>query len=266
MTTPSPTSAATAQSIDYGDLHRDLLEKLLSLNVHAFCQCLALLLERLGYEDVQLAGRTEWRGRNHSGGYELSATLPVPPGKRRILIQAKQYPPERLLFQRAIDELRGTCLRVGASEAVLVTTSGFSASLRRDLLASALLAPVRLLDGRELLEQMIVHRIGIWEEPSTGPNEPAKRGIDTAFFDELEQTFPGGGRPQQEAAQLVLTLSLRPSARATKKVALPRRPRTNMAVETRHERGGMQPVFPGSSVIQRPSNIPRGQKPSARRG
>ncbi len=182
-----------------------LRERLLSLGYHAFLHCMADLLTALGYEDVQLSGRTNWKGRNAHGGYDLMALLPSPPGRRRVIAQVKQYPPERLLFQRSIDELRGACLRTGASEAMLITTSGFSPTLRPPLLASTPLAPVRLIDGEGLIGLLIRHGIGVKEAP-----HPC---LDTAYFERLQSHFPGSGRPLYDTCSFLVTLSLpRPAA------------------------------------------------------
>ena len=82
-------------------------------------------MAKLGYQDVRLAGRTHWKGRSPQGGYDLVATLPAgvgsrTNGRRRVIVQVKQD--HTLPVQQSIiDALRGTCLRVGASEAVLIT-------------------------------------------------------------------------------------------------------------------------------------------------
>ena len=104
--------------------HR-LRRRLLALSYHAFARCLCLLLARLGYEDARPAGRTRWKGHNREGGYDIEAWLPVGITRRRVVVQAKQFD-ARPVFQRSVDELRGTCLRAGAAEALLITTSAFS--------------------------------------------------------------------------------------------------------------------------------------------
>lgn len=71
-------------------LRRQLRRRLLTLSYHAFAQCLCLLLTQLGYQDVQVAGRKDWKGRNREGGYDIQAALPAGLGQRRVIIQAKQ--------------------------------------------------------------------------------------------------------------------------------------------------------------------------------
>lgn len=169
-----------------------LRRRLLALNYHAFARCLCLLLTRLGYEDVRLAGRTGWKGRNREGGYDIEATLPAGVGQRRVVVQAKQY--DGLpLFQRSVDELRGACVRSGADEALLITTSTFSPVVDR-VSARSQVAPVRLVDGEEMLGLMLAHRVGVWEQPGESPDLPHILGIDDAFFEELSRDLAGGAQ------------------------------------------------------------------------
>ena len=183
----------------------------------------------MGYQNVKLSGRTNWVGRNADGGYDLVADLPVPGGTRRVIIQAKQYTPERHIFRRTVDELRGVCLRAGASEALLITTSAFSDTLDPRRFSSAPLLPVRLVDGAELTELMAQHRVGVWEEPPASVDVPAGRGVDEAFFTSLEASYRGNARSSAEE-QLCLEFSLtitprcsRTYSRKTKNAALPQR-------------------------------------------
>lgn len=90
-----------------GEPIRDRLRRrLLALNYHAFAHCLCLLLTRIGYEEVQVAGRTRWKGRNCEGGYDIEASLPAGVGRRRIIIQVKQF--DALpVFQRSVERCTG---------------------------------------------------------------------------------------------------------------------------------------------------------------
>ncbi len=180
--------------------------RLLDLDFPAFALCVCRLLEALGYQDVHLAGRREWKGYNKpgGGGYDLEATLPgsLLPGSllpsslssRRVIAQIKQFDGLHV-HQRSVDELRGTCLRVGAAEALLITTSAFSkvarAGVAAPLSAGSPFAPVRLMDGNELIALLIHYRLGIKEcrtsTRKTGDeNRVGKQWeIDEPFFAEL---------------------------------------------------------------------------------
>src|ERR1700682_2633083 len=110
-------------------LRRELIEELLSLNFHAYLQTIALLLSRMGYEDVRLAARTGFVGRNRDGGVDIRALRSVHDGRRPVGIQVKQYDPKRLVYRRTLNELRGVVLSEHAAEGVLLTTGGFSQSV-----------------------------------------------------------------------------------------------------------------------------------------
>jgi hypothetical protein len=196
-------------------LEKDLTDRLLSLNFHAFLRCIGILLEHIGYTDVQLAGRTGWVGRNRDGGCDLTALVPsIGGGGRRVIVQAKQFTPDGRIYRRQVDELRGVCLRAGASEAILVTTGAFSETLDVIHLASLPLLPVRLIDGRQLTYLMAVFRVGVWEEAPEAPHLPARRGIDEEFFRQLEDAFEGVARPaEEERIRLDFTLTISPRKR-----------------------------------------------------
>jgi hypothetical protein len=150
-----------------------LRRRLLALDYPAFARCVCILLEALGYEAARPAGRQEWKGYNRpgGGGYDLEALLPGGVAPRRVVAQIKQYD-ALAVHQRSVDELRGACLRAGATEALLVTTSAFSEVVRRHALApdplGASVAPVRLIDGEELLALLIRHGVGVREQTRSG--------------------------------------------------------------------------------------------------
>jgi restriction endonuclease Mrr len=198
-------------------LENDLRERLLALNYHAFLQAVVPLLIRMGYENPALSGRTGWVGRNRDGGFDLMAHLPVPGGARRVIVQAKQYGAERPIYRRTIDELRGVALRAQAAEALLITTSQFSPSVDLHRYASTAIAPVRLIDGAELVRLMMKHKVGVRSSRREGT------AADARFFKALETRFAGVARPADED-RVVVTLRFASSPRrGSKKAALPRR-------------------------------------------
>ena len=170
-------------------LRAHLRRQLLTLNYHAFVQCVCLLLNAHGYEGAQPAGRTNWKGRNQGGGYDIEAFLSAGVGRRRVIVQAKQF--DRLaIFQRSVDELRGTCLRAGAHEALLITTSTFSPIVRQNAVTGGpQIAPVRLIDGEALLDLMLRHRIGVREEARATKNGTRSLHLDQAFFAEIAHRY-----------------------------------------------------------------------------
>jgi hypothetical protein len=216
-------------------LQHDLTEHLLALDFQAFQNAITELLTRMGYRGVVPSGRTTWVGRNADGGYDLMAEHPMPGGSRRVIVQVKQFRPEQRIFRRTIDELRGVALRTGAAEAILITTSSFSGSVNVQRYVSAVVAPVRLIDGAELAQLMTEHSVGVRHaKPRTGQTAPtsAHRGtvsetVSARHFAEGEEPSNTPSHDQQNTVCLVqlriVTCSRKSTRGNTKKTALPRR-------------------------------------------
>ena len=184
-----------------GTIADQLRQRLLALEYPAFARCLCVLLEALGYEEAKPAGRQEWKGYNRpgGGGYDLEAVLPGGLSPRLTVAQIKQFDGLNV-HQRSVDELRGACLRRGAAEAVLITTSAFSQVVRKHaaerVASGTLVAPVRLIDGKELLGLLIQHRLGVrevnrWERAH---GVAYRLEVDEAFFLDMYASKAGGGR------------------------------------------------------------------------
>ena len=174
----------TIQSPADRSLRRDLLGRLRALPYRALLLLVAQLLERQGSQNVQFAGRNGFVGRNQGGGWDLEATLPPhqifassQPGVRS-LIQVKQFD-DLIVQQRSIDELRGCCLRAGAGQGLLVTTSRFSPVAVRAAAASAL-APIALINGEDLLDLLAQQGMGVIRAMS------GQLHLDPEFFQSLE--------------------------------------------------------------------------------
>jgi hypothetical protein len=195
------------------ELRDALLSRLRALPFDAFVRCAALLLARMGYREVRPAGRTSFRGRNQhasgggGAGYDLSASLPAPAGSKRratALVALKRYGPASPVYQRQVDELRGACLRVGAAEALLLTTGPLSPAIRhRDALPSAPLAPVRLIDGEEFAALLAAHGVGVarvaqGQDGGSGARPGA--ALDDAFFRRLMAGGAGAARRAPDRA------------------------------------------------------------------
>jgi restriction endonuclease Mrr len=145
----------------------DVIEHLIHLPFLVYARLIGLLLERLGYQNVQLAGRMNQRGRNKDGGADLIASLPGGVASRKVVIQVKQFDGRNRIFQKHLDELRGVALRHKASEAVLVTTGEISPAI--DVFAlDDLPVPVRLIRQDALLRLLKQHEIPIPKEKHKG--------------------------------------------------------------------------------------------------
>lgn len=206
-----------------GSIADQLRQHLLALDYPAFARCVCVLLDVLGYEEARQSGRQEWKGYNRpgGGGYDLEATLAGGLVPRRVVVQIKQYDTLNV-YQRNVDELLGACLRSGAAEAILVTTSSFSKVVQRARSAisdaatveapNGWIAPVRLIDGRELLGLMIRHRLGVRETNKGGTQRLA---IDETFFGAIAAKKVSGSKGTALSSTFATTLG---------KPAFPRNP------------------------------------------
>ena len=174
-----------------------LRQRLLELPFDAYLKVIALLLARLGYKDVQLAGRTDWKGRNRGGGYDLVASIGGELSSRRVVAQVKQFDADSRVFQRQADELRGVAIRSGAAEALLITSGPLSASIDQEGLALPL-APVRVIGGDQLVELLTSHQIGV----------TTNGGLDEALFKRLEQEAVGNRQSDCLGAKSELLLTV----------------------------------------------------------
>ena len=174
-----------------------LQQRLLELPFDAYLKVIALLLTKLGYKDVQLAGRMDWKGRNRGGGFDLIARIGGELSSRTVVAQVKQFDSGSRVFQRQADELRGVAIRSGAAEALLITSGPLSASIDQEGLALPL-APVRVIGGDLLVELLISHQIGV-----------TPRGtLDEDLFKRLEQEAVGNRQSDCLGAKSELHLTV----------------------------------------------------------
>jgi Restriction endonuclease len=216
----NPTMSKSQNSKNESSLHRRapvlqqeyvLWEWLLSTSFHAYARLVAKLLEALGYEHVELAGRVDWKGRNRDGGVDILASLPGGVAPRRIAIQLKQFHGDTYLYQRHIDELRGVALRLKASEALLISTGPLSPSVNVFALDD-LPVPVRVIHGETLIRLLAQHRIGVTEAA-----EP-----DREFLKQLGDASPGNSPADYQGGQdFLVSVEIRPleKSRPTRKKA-----------------------------------------------
>jgi len=171
---PSETAAA---------VKHQLHDRLLRLSFPAFECVIREVLSKSGYSSVRLAGRLHKRGRTRHGGLDMTAYTYTDLSSALSIVQAKQY--RRPVSRRFVDELRGTMLRVGARQGLLITTSGFSSVAQAAADHGA--APIKLMDGDELLDLLVAHGIGVRGIRGRGARRCT---LDEAFFKRLEAAYP----------------------------------------------------------------------------
>jgi len=177
-------------------LRRELRKQLLALPYRAFLQVIIHLLTRQGYSMARPAGRAHWKGRNQGGGWDAEADFAAGAvGTLRCLVQVKQYA-TLTVQQRQVDELRGSCLRAGAQQALLVTLSAFSPVAQQAAEAAAYALPMRLIDGDGLLTLLMENGLGIRRDKA------GQRHIDEFYFHALRERFgkdkTAQGKPERK--------------------------------------------------------------------
>ena len=165
------------------------IARLLDMPFPAFTQTVAHLLEGLGYANVEAMKpmHGKGKGRNAHGGYDLRMFLPTRLTRGLVIAQVKQY--TEPVPRSFVDELRGTMLRLGASQGLLVTTGAFSASAIEAAQSAQYAAPVRLMDGKRACPAAARPSPGARQRtfPCPGPDRACSRFPAAAHQ-------PGGGR------------------------------------------------------------------------
>lgn len=157
-----------------------LLAHIQALSFQGYLYFLCALLQAMGYRDIEVK-RRHWRGRTTRGGRDIEMSVTVGATRTRLLVQAKHY--ARPVQRRFVDELRGAMLRDGAQHGILITTSTFPRGAYAA--AASKVAPIRLIDGHELVKLCFRYRIGV--RPSQHPKTWC---VDNDLFARLHASFP----------------------------------------------------------------------------
>ena len=165
-----------------------LREELFSLSFHAYEECLRQLLVSLGYADVKLMGCRAGTRKTTHGGLDVQAYTEVGLTRLSIVAQVKQY--REPVPRRFVDELRGAMLRAGAGQGILITTSTFSQAAKKAVAVDRT-APIRLIEGEELVSLLIQNRICAMTDSENGFT------IDISAFERLRERFPGQARQRR---------------------------------------------------------------------
>jgi len=145
-------------------VRQQLSERLLHMDAPAFERLIAHLLRHLGYVDVEVlrrnitGARISRKGRNSHGGMDIRAYSQTDLARALTVAQVKQY--RRAVSRHFVDSLRGAMLRTEARQGLLITLSTFSPVATRAA-TSDHIAPIRLLDGKELLDLLFLYQLGV---------------------------------------------------------------------------------------------------------
>ena len=145
-----------------------LLERIAELSPSGFEKLVGEFLRAKGVSNIKVTGRPHDRGID--GRCELSFV------GLKVAFQAKRYQPQNSVGIGEVHRFRGS-LTAGYDRGILVTTSSFSPGAKNFVEEEN--APIRLVDGKELVQEMINQNLGVRTVPVV------EHQIDESFFSRL---------------------------------------------------------------------------------
>lgn len=160
------------------DLRSRLMEQILGQSPEFFERLVLDVLLAMGYggfrqDAVQHLGRS---GDEGIDGRINQDTL----GLDQIMVQAKRYALNRPIDRQTIQAFFGSLVGQGVTKGVFITTSSFAESARDFVLRGANTRVV-LIDGKELLDIMMRHGVGVRTQRTI-----ELRDIDQNYFEDEE--------------------------------------------------------------------------------
>jgi restriction system protein len=145
------------------EAREQLAEFLAEMNPIKFESLVKLLLEEMGYDDVQTTSPTNDKGVDVVANIELGIS------SVREVIQVKRQ--KGNVNRTVLDQLRGSLHRFNAVRGTVITTGRFSKGTQEAAFERGA-APITLIDGEKLLDLLIEHQIGV-----------SKKAVDYLEFD-----------------------------------------------------------------------------------
>lgn len=161
--TPQPSQPAS-RSAELFRLARSLSEEaraqlhahLLNMNPFQFEALIKLLLEEIGYDNVQVTSPTNDRGVDVVGTIKLGIS------EVREVVQVKRQ--HGAVGRPVLDMLRGSLHRFNAVRGTIITTGRFSRGVEAAAFERGA-APITLIDGDKLLDLLVENEIGVSKRP-----------------------------------------------------------------------------------------------------
>ncbi len=156
---PGPTVVASLRS----DIHKlakelrqeareQLASHLAQMNPFKFEELIKLLLEEMGYDDVETTTPTNDKGVDVVANIELGIS------SVREVIQVKRH--KGSLNRTVLDQLRGSLHRFNAVRGTVISTGKFSKGALEAAFERGA-APITLIDGDKLLDLLMERQIGV---------------------------------------------------------------------------------------------------------
>jgi len=125
---------------------------LAEMDPFAFEHLIKLLLEAMGYQDVEVTSPSNDKGVDVVGQIELGIT------SVKEVVQVKRH--KRNIQRPKLDALRGSLHRFQAVRGTIITTSGFSSGAEKAAFEHGA-APITLINGDKLVELLTQNGIGV---------------------------------------------------------------------------------------------------------
>ena len=145
-----------------------LLERIAELSPSGFEKLVGEFLRAKGFSNIEVTGRPHDKGID--GQCELSFV------DVKVAFQAKRYQPQDSVSIGEVHRFQGSLI-VGYDRGILVTTSSFSSGAKNFVEEEN--TQIRLVDGEELVQQMIDLNLGVKTVPVV------EHQIDESFFNRL---------------------------------------------------------------------------------
>lgn len=134
------------------EARQQLMDFLSAMNPYKFEELVSLLLEEMGYSDV------ETTAPSNDKGVDVVANIELGISSVREVVQVKRR--KGNINRRVLDQLRGSLHRFNAVRGTIITIGGFSKGTEEAAFERGA-APITLIDGDKLLDLLIQHEIGI---------------------------------------------------------------------------------------------------------
>ena len=129
----------------------DILGRLRNMDPIEFEYLVKFLLEKMGYENVEVTASSG------DGGVDVIANIEVGITSVKEVVQVKRH--NSTIPRKDVDALRGSLHRFEAHQGTLITTSRFSDNTKKSVLEKGA-QPITLIDGEKLVDLMIQHEVG----------------------------------------------------------------------------------------------------------
>ena len=133
-------------------VRESMKEHLFQMAPNKFEQLVGRLLEEMGYQNVEVVGRSG------DGGVDVVADIELGVTSVREVVQAKRH--RGTIQRKELDALRGSLHRFDAVRGSIVATSRFARGAVKEAFAKGV-APITLIDGDNLIDMLIEHGLGV---------------------------------------------------------------------------------------------------------